>query len=280
MKRPTTMITILMFLLLAASGCSDTDTDTPLSTGDTDRGPFDVMLTVLAQGSSLTIDLADVDHTTFDQSEAVRLSRVVEQAALSLPWNHHYNFIANDGWSILADRLGSDPATLPYYGALEHGFLYWTDSNGLVIGWEPELGFPRYLNVKHMEGAVIEAITIHDNSIIVHVGATHTIVELSEMTTTDYVDYKHPEDGAIPVIPLKDVFDAAGLTDAVDYAYKYYGKDGFSNNDENLMPYENATKSYIRPDTRRILTQEAWDTDKCCWRTRDTILIRGLIPAQ
>jgi uncharacterized protein (UPF0548 family) len=92
------------------------------------------------------------------------------------------------------------------------------------------------------------------------------------------VDYQIPEDGAMPSIPLPELFTAAGATTPEAFTYKMWGNDGWSNADDNLMPWANAQHAYMRVDTRRVVLEEAWDTDACCWRCRDTILIKGLTP--
>ena len=44
------------------------------------------------------------------------------------------------------------------------------------------------------------------------------------------------------------------------------------------MPWLNATHAYMEPTGRRIVLEEAYDTSQCCWRVRDTVLIKGVTP--
>jgi hypothetical protein len=244
---------------------------------DTGPGPWDVSVTIEVDGRTIPVNLAGIDRTTFDGHEAVRLTRVVEVAALTLPWNYHYDFIGNDGFDPLVDRLGGDLGKLPCYGELESGFLYW-DVDTLRIGWDAALGFPGSLGVQGMDGGIIRATPIATTTAVVAVGDGRTAVDLTTLATVNVIDYQIPEDGAMPSIPFPDLLAAAGATTPEAFTYKMWGNDGWSNNDDNLMPWANAQHAYMRVDTRRIVVEEAWDTDTCCWRCRDTILIKGIAP--
>jgi hypothetical protein len=92
------------------------------------------------------------------------------------------------------------------------------------------------------------------------------------------VDYRHPEDGAVPMAPLVDLLAAASVTGADALAYRMFGMDGFSNAEDNLMPYANLQHGYIKPSNRGIVLEEAWDAPVCCWRVRDTVVFLGLEP--
>jgi hypothetical protein len=252
----------------------DTTGDTPT---DTDPGPWNATITIEVDGRSIPVNLAAIARTTFEGNEAVRITRVVEVAALAMPWNYHYDFIGNDGYDPLTERLGGDLGKLPCYGEMESGFLYW-DVDTLRIGWDPALGFPGALGVQGMDGGIIRATPIATNTVVIDVGDGRTLVDLTTLPTVDVIDYQLPADGVMPSIPFPDLIAAAGGTTPEAFNYKFWGNDGWSNNDDLLMPWVNGQHAYIRVDTRRIVLEEAWDTDGCCWRCRDTILIKGIAP--
>lgn len=239
-------------------------------------GPFDGMEIVLDLGdSSLTVDLAEMDSTSFEGMDAIRLTRILEQAALELPWDNQYNFIASDGFDVMINKYEGAAGPLPYYGELDYGYLAMSAEDGLKIFWADEANMPGALNVKQMDGGTIQIVPFGATELLVAAGEIRVRVDLSLLSTEEVVDYKYPEDGAKPMVPMVEVFAAAGVTDAVDYAYKIYGNDGFSNNDGNLMPYENTTHAWINPADRRVIAAEEWDTDECCWRVRNTVLLLG-----
>jgi hypothetical protein len=226
------------------------------------------------------VDLSKVDVSdiiSFEGKAAIRLTRVVEFAAIKEPWNYHYNFVAKDGFNVLTDKLENDYAQLPYFGELDKGYLFYDEGQNIFrIGWEAELNFPKLLNIKGMGGGTIQAVMVKSNHVVVKGEKVRALVDLSTLTTKDIVYYRRPEDGPKPMIALTDIFKAAGLAEPKNLFFKFYGKDGFSNNNDNLMPYEHATHTWFQPDIRRIIPTKDWDTDQCCWSVRDTVLITGL----
>jgi hypothetical protein len=103
-------------------------------------------------------------------------------------------------------------------------------------------------------------------------------MDIETLPKQDVVDYKHPEDGAKPLIALGEIFTAAGVANAADHVCKFYGNDGFSNSDDNLMPFANTEHTWYEPVKRRIILEEEWDTDVCCWSVKNTVLILGVTP--
>lgn len=242
--------------------------------------PFEGMsITLDLLSSTLAVDLGELDITEFEGDDAIRLTRVVEVAALELPWDNQYNFISSDDFDVMNDRFAGDASALPHYGELDYGFLVNTEEDGLRVFWGPEVSLPRPLSIKFMDGGTIQLVPFDATELLVVGGEVRARVDLSALPTEDVVDYKYPEDGAKPMIPMVDVFAAAELTSPDAFAYKIYGNDGFSNNDTNLMPYVNTTHAWINPADRRVIAEEAWDTTECCWRVRDTVLLIG-IPVQ
>ncbi len=239
-------------------------------------GPFDGMEIVLDLGdSSLSVDLAEMDSTSFEGMDAIRLTRIIEQAALDLPWDNQYNFIASDGFDVMINKYEGAAGPLPYYGELDYGYLAMSAEDGLKIFWADEANMPGALSVKQMDGGTIQIVPFEATELLVAAGEIRVRVDLSLLSTEEVVDYKYPEDGAKPMVPMVDVFAAAAVIDAADYAYKIYGNDGFSNNESNLMPYENTTHAWINPADRRVIAAEEWDTEECCWRVRNTVLLLG-----
>ncbi|MBN2495909.1 MAG: hypothetical protein JXR96_15060 [Deltaproteobacteria bacterium] len=241
-------------------------------------GPFDGLQIVLDLGSggSRTVELGELECTEYEGQPAIRLIRVVEQGGLELPWDHQYNFVSSDGFDVLVDRYEGDPAVLPFYGELEHGFLAWTEEDGLRVFWDDEVDMPGALGVKQMQGGTIATIPFGASEILLVAGQVRTRIDISALATEEVVDYKHPEDGARPMVPMATFFEAGELDTADAFDYKFYGNDGFTNIDTNLMPYENTSHSWIEPVDRKVVSEEAWDTQVCCWRVRDTVIVQGI----
>lgn len=271
---------IILAALLATVACSPSDDERHDDDGgDRTASPFvGKTVQVLVDGQRTDVDLGLIDHIPFGEQDAIRLTRIIEMAAIESPWSYQYGFESNDGWNVLSDRLDGDPSSLPYYGELSHGFVVdcQDDGDGLCLAWDDDIEVPRFLNVKGIDGGVIESVAIPEGSLLVVAGDTRAVVDLTTMDAVEYVDTAADGDAAVQAIPFGTVLEAAGLVDPAAYAYKMVGDDGWSNNDNNLMPYENSTHSYIQSDTRRVLTEEDWDTDECCWRVRDTVLILGI----
>lgn len=247
---------------------------------DVVQSVFDgVIITVVVGETSTPVDLGTLDRTTFQDKEAVRLTRIVEMAAMAKPWGYHYNFVANDDFDVLRDKLEGDFSQLPYYGELDSGFVYHDADGGMFrIGWDASLGFPKSLNVKGIDGGTIRAVGVGATDVVVKVGAVRTRVDISGMPTQDVVNYKRPDEGPQPMIPLTDVLTAAGVEAPEGFVFKYYATDGFSNNDDNLMPYSHLEHTWLQVANRRVVPEEGWDTSMCCWSVKDTVLILGLVP--
>ncbi len=240
---------------------------------------FDATVTVKVGGTETPVKLNTLEKTEFEGKEAIRLVRVVEVAAIEMPWNYHYNFVAGDGFNVLVDKLEGNYAGLPYYGELEFGFIYFDEEKQtLRIGWDVALNMPGSLKVKGIGGGVIEAVEVGATNFVVKVGDVRALLDTATLPTQDVVDYKHPEDGAKPMIAMSEIFKAAAVADAATYVYKFYGMDGFSNNDDNLMPFANTEHAWYEPVKRRIILEEQWDTAVCCWSVKNTVLILGIKP--
>ncbi len=259
-----------------------TDTQVPEDTTETAQPDVveDVVpgvtgtITVKVGEVTTPVDLSKLDPTVFNEVPAIRLTRIVEAAAIAMPYNYHYNFIAGDGFNVLVDKMEGDYSKLPWYNELDKGFVYYdAEKDMLRIGWDAALAFPGSLNVKGIGDGTIEAVAVEATKFVVIAGTVRTLLDTATLPTVDVVDYKHPEDGAKPMIAMAEVFTAAGVTAPADFTFKFYGMDGFSNNDDNLMPYENAQHGYYEPIKRRIILEEAWDTNECCWSVKDTVLI-------
>ena len=223
------------------------------------------------------VNLATLELTEFDGKDAIRLTRIVEVAAIAKPFNYHYNFISGDGFNVLVDKMEGDLSKLPWNLELNQGFLFYdAESDILRIGWDASLGFPGSLKVKGMTDGIIEAIEVPANQFVVIGGEVRSLMTIDGMPTVDIVNYKYPQDGAVPMIPLTDILTAAGVVAPEGLAYKFYGDDGFSNNDDNLTPFENMGHGYYEPTKRRIVFEEEWDTPVCCWSVKNTVLILGI----
>jgi hypothetical protein len=274
------MIRLLLFAApcLFLIACSGPGIGDDRLNGQTSSPFRDHTVRLVVDGEARVVDLGLVDHTTFTGKDAIRLTRVVEIAAIDQPWEFHYTFEANDGWSVLNDGLNADPSKLPYYGELDHGFIVHCDdeADGLCVEWTETVALPRVLRIKGIDGGAIEAVPIQPGSILVAAGDTRALVPLSTLATLEITHHSYESLGLVTVVRLTDVLHAAGLEQPQLFAYKIFGDDGWSNNDDLLLPYENVLHSYVWLDERRILTEEEWDTDLCCWRVRDARVIRGV----
>ena len=240
---------------------------------------FDATVAVKVGDKETPVKLNTLEKTTFEGEEAIRLTRIVEVAAIELPWNYHYNFIAGDGYNVLVDKLEGNYSGLPYSGELDSGYVYYDEEKqALRVGWDAALNMPGALKVKGIGGGVIQAVEVGATHFVVKVGDVRALMDIATLPKQDVVDYKHPEDGAKPMIALGEIFTAAGVANAADYVYKFYGNDGFSNNDDNLMPFANTEHAWYEPVKRRIILEEDWDTDVCCWSVKNTVLILGVSP--
>jgi len=244
----------------------------------TDR--WDVTVTVEVGADATPVGLAEIERTTFEGAEAVRVTRIVESLALELPWSFLYDFVGSDGFDPLAARMDGDRSGLPHYGELDQGFVFWewddeAQADRLRVGWDEALGFPGYLSVSAMAGGTIVALGISADELLVQAGDVRSLVDLTTLPTTEIVDHAHPEEGNKTVVTLPDVFSAAGLADASALEFEFLGQDGFSSGENNLMPFENASHAYVELANKQIHVDEAWDSDVCCWDVYEVVLIRG-----
>ncbi|HOF00616.1 MAG TPA: hypothetical protein PK385_07785 [Spirochaetota bacterium] len=229
-------------------------------------------------GSSVTeVNLKNLDKVQFNGMESVRLTRIVEVIALEKPWRYVYNFISNDNFDPLT-KLGNDIAQLPVYGELDYGYLCYDSSDDYFrIYWDKALNFSGKLSVKNMNYGTINVIEAPLESLIVHTPSFRVNVDYSDMTRDNVVDYKHPDDGAVPMLSVVSIFEKGGITDAASCSFKIYGEDGFSNSDDNLMPYINMEHAYLKlSDSRITFADESYDTTACCWRIKNTVYIKGI----
>ena len=191
-------------------------------------------------------------------------------------WLRTEDLITQEQLEYMLDQFDNNVAMLPVYGEMELGFLAFNEEDDdLRIYWDETLNFSGKLSVRYMIDGTIEAMEFPENTVIIHTPETRVAVDYPGLATVDIVDYVHPENGAVPMIPLTSFFEEGNVTDASTCAFKIYGNDAFSNSDDNLMPYLNMTHAYFELTDRRIIIEEDWDTDECCWRVRDTIYMKG-----
>lgn len=227
------------------------------------------------------IILSDLDRTVFDGNEAVRISLVIDEGRLDNPVSYFFNFISSDGFNVLIDRLEGELAGLSLYSESQSGFFYQDPAgeDGLKLGWDEFLGLPGYLNVKNMDGGTVEAVPFPGGYVLVicHSEEICMGIDISVMDTVSIVDFHHPELGEQQVVPLENVIEGAAVAYPGLYGYKFTGSDGYENADLNLVPYENMTHAYIKPENRNVIFEEEWENPtECCWRVKETIIVRAL----
>jgi hypothetical protein len=106
----------------------------------------------------------DPDDSTVKQ--AVLVSTVVDQAVAPAkfdPTAYKYDFIATDGYDILANKLDGDYRGLPTFDNLALGwFIEYPDEDtqqtDIEVVWDDSLGFPKFMGAKLMNGGTIELV--------------------------------------------------------------------------------------------------------------------------
>jgi hypothetical protein len=284
------LLVVAIFSFLFITSCDDDDSNNSNNTNNinnvnntnninnvnntNNQNVWDTTITLSMDATDIIVKLSEIDRATWNDADAIRLTRVVEQAVLSLPWNYHYNFIGNDGYNVLTEKLESDFAQLPYYGELESGFLYEFEG-GLRIGWDESLGFPGSLGVRGMDAGVIELHEFDSNTFLMTADGTRILIDMTTYDTVDATDYKHPEDGLISMIPMSSIYSSSPFADVEGLVFKMYGNDGFANSDDLLMPYENMSHTYLEPTSKKLIVEESWDQVDGVWRTKNLIIIKG-----
>lgn len=122
----------------------------------------------VVKGSVLDIDsprvavpLWGLPIHTFEEKEALRLSDIVDKSGLTEnPEEYFYNLIATDGYSLERGIIiGGWETGLPSWNDMEKGYLYKSESYGLLTGWEEDTTggqIGHCYNVKWMDGGIIE----------------------------------------------------------------------------------------------------------------------------
>jgi hypothetical protein len=97
---------------------------------------------------------------------AVRLNHVVAEAALEgfdpKTIDYAFNFIANDDYNLLVDKLAGDTSLLPVWNDFDfskdihHGWLEDGGADGTKVVWDPVTEFPGFYGIKHLEDGTIE----------------------------------------------------------------------------------------------------------------------------
>lgn len=237
--------------------------------------PWAVSIAVDGADGVDRIALADLQRTEIDGQEALELETLVAELELELPWNYHYSFVGNDGWDPLVEKMDGDPTGLPHRGELAHGYLAF-EEGALRLFWDEAIGFPRYLSVQGMDGGTLRLIPFGAADVLVSAGDARSLVDVSGLATEEVTDYRHPEDGAMPMVPLPTLFDAAGIATIGDYGYSFCGQDGFCNGADNPMPAADVDFCYLEPGERRVVCEEGHDAEQGTWRVRDVVVILGL----
>lgn len=118
-------------------------------------------ITVQQGTDSAAVALRGLPVYLFNEKETVRLSDIVEKSAITdTPGIYFYNLIANDGYSLERGILLAGWGTgLPSWQDMQKGYLYQTESFGLMAGWEEDTvggQIGQAYNVKWMENGIIE----------------------------------------------------------------------------------------------------------------------------
>jgi len=173
-------VSVSLALLLCACGFSkariptgwNNEQTTP-TTAKTFKWKGEQTVNVRMEGeASVTVLLKKIramrwkDPQTGAEKQAVRLSDVVLAAFQGrvTPSSHDNikcNFIATDGYDVFRKKF-HNTAELPPLKLLDKGFLveYFEPggSGNLVVQWDPSLKFSRALNVRLMNGGILELI--------------------------------------------------------------------------------------------------------------------------
>ena len=142
-RRPRPAPTLLLLLLALVTRCGSFDDYRFLYEGDFDVDEIRAgepwigaeQVVVGLAGQDETVALAGLTTTSFLDVPAVALAQVVEGAALTdLPERFRFDFTATDGYNLLAKR--GEPALLPSWEDLQHGYLYRNPDGDLRVGWD------------------------------------------------------------------------------------------------------------------------------------------------
>ncbi len=111
-----------------------------------------------------TVKLSDINISTYQGIDGVRLSDIVKKANLAAAANvknYYFNFIASDGFD-MSKKAISNQMSLPTWSDMQKGYLYDSgSSSGLTIKWEtgtPPGDFGRFYNCKLMDGGIIQIL--------------------------------------------------------------------------------------------------------------------------
>ena len=141
-----------------------TGTEVAMSTAVFDVKKFwrgSEQITVRFDSHDALVDLQGLPVHLFKGKDALLLSEVIEKSnAVTAPEKYYYNFIANDNYSMERGIiLGGWGTGLPTWSDMQKGYLYLTQSSGLLVGWEPDTVGGKTggaYNAKFMEGGTIE----------------------------------------------------------------------------------------------------------------------------
>jgi hypothetical protein len=128
--RTLSLLALLPLSLLTACPKQEVTDDTGTPTDDTDTN-LSRMIDVVADGSTVAVDLYDVATSTYGEDTVVAVSAVLEASALEITWAERtYDFEASDGFKPSDRDCGPvDWATLQgAYLYRETGNLVWDES--------------------------------------------------------------------------------------------------------------------------------------------------------
>ena len=111
-----------------------------------------------------TVNLKDLNISTYNDIDCVKLSDIVKKANLTTTdklENYYFNFIASDGFD-MSKKAISNQMSLPTWSDMQKGYLYDSgSSSGLCVKWETGTtpgDFGRFYNCKLMDGGTIQIL--------------------------------------------------------------------------------------------------------------------------
>lgn len=254
------VVSLLMALMLFSFGCGgegadddttdDDATDDDATDDDTDDDADDDITwegdeTVYVQmrdEEPIEVELnglpAFLWHDPEDNTDkqAILLKTVVDTAKPNCNERFYfkYNFIATDGYNVLNQKLDGDYRDLPGYDELEMGWFVQYEEEGkykdIKIVWDEDLGYPKFMGVRMMNGGTIQGVEniLYDKHVTVNVGyattKSYTAVDLYGLPAFE------SEDGLS--VYLHHIIWEANLANfdpkTKDYAFNFIGNDGFN----------------------------------------------------
>jgi len=187
---------------LALVGCGGLADDDDTAGDDDDVASYEI--DVIVDGSTTTVDLADLETEDYEGSAAVALPDFLAAAGVTMPESYTYEFVAWDGYS--KDGIPYSRVSMAYLLA---------ESGDLEFPAEAEMESGYYVN-----GVVSVALSpVVSYEVTVNWDGNSETVDLFDVAVND---------DAVASVDLPEVLGAAGVTGPEGYSYTFTAWDGYA----------------------------------------------------